>query len=234
MLLCTICLRKGSKGVKNKNLRDFHKGNSLFDLTLNQALSLKNISKIVISTDYNQLLKKKNLINNGKIILQKRNKNLCTDNIPKIEVIRDALIYAEKISEMSFDYILDLDVTTPLREIIDIKKSINIFLKNKSLNNLMTISESKKNPYYNMVKTKGLKISLISNKKEYFSRQVAPKIFDVNSSIYLWRKSKLLNKKLKIINNMTGYHIMPLERSIDIDNHFDLKLAKFLFHENKK
>ena len=131
MLLCSICVRKGSKGIKNKNLKPFTNKKSLFDITLNHALKTNEISKIVISTDYKQIIQNKLYHKNNKIYLHSRNKKLCDDNIAKIDVIRDALIHAEKNFNCRFDYIIDLDVTSPLRKIVDINNSIKFFTKKK-------------------------------------------------------------------------------------------------------
>ena len=229
--MCSICVRRGSKGIKNKNLKPFTNKKSLFDITLNHALKTNEISKIVISTDYKQIIQNKLYNKNKKIYLHSRNEKLCDDNIAKIDVIGDALIYAEKNFNCKFDYILDLDVTSPLRKIEDINNSIKFFKKKKNLNNLMTICESKKSPMYNMVRIVNSKIQFIDQNKFYNSRQKVPKMYDVNASIYLWSRKAILNKKLKIINSKTGYYIMPRERSIDIDDNLDFKIAKYLFHE---
>ena len=43
-ILCTICARGGSKGVKNKNIKNF-KGKPLIYHTISQAKKLKNLQK---------------------------------------------------------------------------------------------------------------------------------------------------------------------------------------------
>ena len=49
-ILCTICARKGSKGVKNKNLKTINKKPLIF-YSIDQAKKSKLFKKIVISTD---------------------------------------------------------------------------------------------------------------------------------------------------------------------------------------
>ena len=58
--LCTICARKGSKGLKNKNMLIIKKNLNLIDYTLSQALKIKEISNIVISTNIKNLKQTKN------------------------------------------------------------------------------------------------------------------------------------------------------------------------------
>ena len=48
---------------------------------------------------------------------------------------------------------MDLDVTSPLRNVQDIKKLIKL-LKNKKKDFLLSVNDSKKNPYFNMVEFK--------------------------------------------------------------------------------
>ena len=84
---------------------------------------------------------------------------------------------------------------------------------------------------YNMVRIVNSKIQFIDHNKFYSSRQKVPKMYDVNASIYIWRRKAILNKNLKIINSNTGYYIMPRDRSVDIDDSLDFKIAKYLFYE---
>ena len=78
-----------------------------------------------------------------------RKDKLSGGNTSKISVIRDTLTRSEKKYKFKFDYIVDLDVTSPLRNISDTKKAFNNFLKNKS-SNLFSVCKSNKNPYFNM------------------------------------------------------------------------------------
>ena len=59
---------------------------------------------------------------------------------------------------------IDLDVTSPLRKLSDIKSCINLFIKQKA-NNLITIYESRKNPYFNMIEKKRNKMDLVKKRK---------------------------------------------------------------------
>ena len=110
-ILCTICARKGSKGLKNKNFLKLN-GKELFWHTYNQAKKVKSISNIVISTDSDQFIKK---VKSKKIdIFFKRPKSLSGNNIGKVPVIRHAFKKAENYYKKKFDIIMDLDVSSPL------------------------------------------------------------------------------------------------------------------------
>ena len=229
-ILCTICARGGSKGVKNKNLK-FINGTPLITHTIKQAIKSNLFKNIIVSSDSEKIINiaKKS----GADVLFKRPKKLSNDSAPKIPVIIHALKKAEIFYKTRYDLIIDLDPTSPLRDISDIQKALNIFEKNKA-NNLITASKAKKSPYFNMIEIINNKISIIK-KKKYHSinrRQDSPKVFDMNASIYIWSRKYLLNKP-KLINSKTALYIMPEERSIDIDSEFDFKITKYIF-ENKK
>ena len=186
-ILCTICARGGSKEIKNKNIIKL-RGKPLIYHTIKQAKKSRIFDKIVCSSDSIKILKIAKKNNLDYLIL--RSKKLSIDQSPKIDVIKNALILSEKKFNTKFDYIVDLDVTAPLRLISDIKRSLNYIKKIKNICNLITISPSRKNPYFNMVElNQSGNIKLIkkaSNKKSLITaRQLAPKVFDINAGIYI-------------------------------------------------
>ena len=122
--LCTICARKGSKGVKNKNLKKIN-GLTLLEITIKQAIDSKLFNKIIVSTDSKKI---ESISKRYKIdLVIRRSKILANDSASKIDVIKDALIKSENHFGFKFDNIIDLDLTTPLRRVIHIKEAFNIF-----------------------------------------------------------------------------------------------------------
>ena len=228
-ILLIIPARGGSKGIKNKNIKKINK-KPLIDITLTQAKKSKIFSDIIVSSDSSKIL---SVSKKHKVILHKRSKRLSSDKSPKIPVIRDALKFAEKKKNNKYDYIIDLDVTSPLRNISDIKKSLSKFLKNRN-SNLFTITEARRNPYFNMIEISNNKIKICKkNINPFFRRQDAPKVFELNASIYIWKRSWLL-KSDKLISNKTGYYFMPAHRSLDIDSDHDFKIVEHLLKINDK
>ena len=83
-----------------------------------------------------------------------------------------------------------------------------------------------------MVKLKKKRYLCKKNKKKIVARQQAPKVYEMNASIYFWKRIYLLkNKSLFGIN--IGIYEMPRNRSIDIDDHLDLKIVKHLLKDNQ-
>lgn len=222
--ICTICARGGSKGLKNKNLIKLD-GESLVKISIKQAINSNLFDAIVFSSDSKKILneaKKYNFLN-----FIKREKKLANDTIGKISAIRDAVLKIEKKKNFKFDVIIDLDVTCPLRSINDIKQAYKIFKKEHS-DNLLTVTYPRKNPYFNILEVRNGKIrKLKKSKKKITSRQMAPKVYEMNAAIYIWKR-KALFSSTPFLRNKTSLYLMPYERSIDIDNALDLKIVKCL------
>ena len=223
-ILCTICVRSGSKNLLNKNFKDFN-NKPLIEYTIEQAIKSKLYSHIILSSDNKKIYdigKKYNID-----VWFLRHKKLSGDNVGKISVIKDALLKAENYYKTNFDYIHDLDATSPLRKASDIILAHKLFLKQKA-NNLVSGCVAKKNPYFNMIEIdKSKKISISKNRNKFIRRQDAPKVFELNASIYIWKRNILLKNK-NLLNNKTVFYEMPVERSIDIDSKFDWEIVEYL------
>ena len=70
-------------------------------------------------------------------------------------------------------------------------------------------------------------ISLVKKGKLLFTRQSAPKVYEMNASIYIWKRKTLLNTNTLFTKASTVFK-MPYNRSIDIDSIDDFKLVNYL------
>ncbi len=223
-ILCTICFKKKSYGLKNKNfLKLFNK--PLYKYTYDIAKKVNDFENIILLSDGKIDLK--NLSKNT--LVGDRPKKMSGKFTPKIDVILYAMKIAEKIKKIKYDVIVDLDVTSPLRNLSDIKNCIKIFKEKKPLN-LITVNISKKNPYFNMVEKKGNTYKLVKKTIVYSARQKTPKVYDMNASIYIWERNTLYKKK--IFTKKTEIYEMPFNRSIDIDTKNDLYISKLIMKKN--
>ena len=227
-------MRSGSQGVRNKNMKLIN-GKPLMYYTIKQAIKSKLFDNIVVSTDSKKILAKaKSYGAEGWFMRPKR---LASNTCSKIPVIKHALREAEKFYSKKFKYIIDLDVTSPLRRTKDIINAYKTFIKNKG-DVLVSVTKSKKNPYFNMVeiikkKVKNVKIV----KKKIFRRQDAPITYDMNASIYIWNRNNLMHSKSVILEKATTsktvFYEMPGIRSIDIDSKLDFEIVEFLLKKRK-
>ena len=229
-ILCTICARSGSKDVKNKALKKIN-GKHLIEITIKQAISSKIFDEVVISTDSKKI--QKIALKTGAKSWFLRSKKLSSDKSSKIPAIRDALLKSEHKFKKKFDVCIDLDITSPLRKINDIKNALNLFFKHKKTEILFSVSKARRNPYFNMVEINNRRISIVKKNRNCYPvlrRQDAPNVYDMNASIYIWKRSKLL-KSNNLFSKNTNIYEMPQNRSIDIDNHFDLEFIKYILRK---
>ena len=227
-ILCTICARGGSKGVKNKNIKPIH-GKPLIAYTIEQARQSKLFEHIVISTDSDAIA---NIAQEyGAEVFFSRSPEMASDTAGKLDVIKDAFIRSEDYYNEKFDYLVDLDATAPLRDTEDIINAFRQFEKDNN-DNLITAMPSRRSPYFNLIEKNSAGKVYLSKilDSAIVRRQDAPKSYDMNASIYIWKRDAILNQK-SIFLEKTGLYIMPEERSIDIDTELDYKFVEFLMEE---
>lgn len=237
-ILFTICGRAGSKGIKNKNLKDFcgkplaYYSISTIDLYLKKHPEVE--ADIVANSDSEDLLQL--LENNGMRLMDriKRDESLAGDSIGKIAVINDCLVKMQEQKHCVYDVVVDLDITSPLRTVDDLEKVIGVHLE-KAADITTTVATARRNPYFNQVKrtTHGVKKVIESN---YTARQQAPEIYDMNASIYAYNPCFLSSGK----GVLDGYcEIVEMYDTgiLDLDHENDFELmeviAKHLFTTNK-
>ena len=221
-ILAVIPARGGSKGVPNKNIKELL-GKPLIAYTIEQAQASKYIDRTIVSTDSPAIADI--AVSYGAEVPFLRPEELATDQSGTIDVLVHAIDWLEKNENYKFDILVLLHATTPLREPADIDHSIELLVENGA-ENVFTVTEAHRNPYFNMVEIRNNKVSLVK-KGNYTTRQTAPKVFDMNSSIYVWWKDIFKKKKSVFLENSRIY-IMPKTRSVDIDDVFDFKIAEML------
>jgi CMP-N-acetylneuraminic acid synthetase len=224
-IICTICARGGSKGVKNKNIKLIN-GKPLIAHTILQAIECNIFDKIVVSSDSQEILDIAGQY--GVDLLVNRPSELANDFISKIPAIRHAVNETEVVFNTNFSLVVDMDPTSPLRNINDIKSAVNLLVE-KKISNVITGSPARRSPYFNLVEKIDNEKLILSKKldKPIFRRQDSPKCYDMNASIYVWKKAALFEFET-VFNSDTELYEMPENRSIDIDNEFDFMIVEYL------
>ncbi len=222
-VLCTICARGGSKGVKNKNIRDIA-GKPLIAHTVEIAKASGLFDDIVISTDSDAIASAAE--NYGAKVLFKRPSELASDQASKLPVIQHAFIQSETILDKHYDYLFDLDATSPLRSVEDLKGCFEM-ISSGNYDNIITASPARRSPYFNLVEQDETGTPRLSKNSSVSRRQASPKCFDMNASIYVWTRESILSCQ-SIFSDRTGLFVMPEERSLDIDTEFDFSIVSAL------
>jgi len=204
----------------------------LIAYTIEQAIGSGLFEHVVVSTDSDQISEVAR--HYGAEVFFKRPPELASDTAAKLPVIRHAFTESEKHYRTHFDYLVDLDATSPLRIVEDIENSIEL-LVNGGYDNVVTAMPSRRSPYFNLIEhDKEGKVALSKSLAEInvVRRQDAPPCYDMNASIYVWKRDVILNSETVLTEN-TGLYVMPEERSIDIDSELDFKIVEMLLKERR-
>ena len=242
-ILFTLCGRAGSKGVKGKNARDFLEIPLVWYSMAGIALYIKRHLKdsdhadIVLNTDSEDLIKLVGQVSELNVTVLRREENLAGDKVPKVAVIKDCLARAEKIFKTEYDTVVDLDITSPLRTVEDIKNAIDMKISRTDVDVVYSVTHSRRNPYFNMVKSENgfFCKALPSN---FTTRQEAPAFYDMNASIYAYSPLALKEKEQTIFFNSNCDAVIMADTGIlDIDSEEDYELmqviAGYLFEKKE-
>lgn len=232
-LLFTVCGRAGSKGVRNKNIKDFC-GHPLVYYTLSaielfikeKGYEYENIN-IALNTDSTELVE---LVDKSNIEYMhiERKAALATDTSSKLDVIKDTLKVSEARKGIKYDFVVDLDITSPLRTVDDIIHLMNKVNENNETEVVFSVTTSRRNPYFNMVMrdTHGIRKVIDSN---YTARQQAPTIYDMNASMYVYKRAFLYDDTRKSLFDANTDIIEMIDTGVlDIDHSEDFELMQVI------
>lgn len=215
-----IFARGNSKGIKNKNLLKFNNTTLLGNAIL-QARKIKYAKKIFVSTDSIKI--RKEALKYKAEVPFIRPKHLSTDTSPEIYAWRHAIDFLNHKLHIFPDYIVSVPTTSPLRRISDINKCLNLAIK-KKLDMVFAITNSHKNPHFNMLIKKKGKLQIAIKKKKISRRQDAPKSFDLTTVCYVF-KPNYVKSNFNLFSGKVGYVHVPKQRAIDIDDKWDYRIA---------
>lgn len=232
--LITICARGGSKGIPGKNIKELN-GKPLIFYTIQVAKEFQTAFQeveIILSSDSEEIIKTAERY--GLKSDYRRPENLASDTAGKIDVISNVLIWKEKVDKCQFDFIIDLDVTSPLRNLADLTSAFKMIKENDEALNLFSVSPASRSPYFNMVEQKenGFYAKIKDSNSFVLTRQSAPKVFDMNASFYFYKRSFFSLGYQGAITDKSMIYIVP-HICFDLDHPIDFEIISFLMVNNK-
>lgn len=229
--MITICARGGSKGIPGKNIRMLA-GKPLlaYSISTATAFAKKIGADIALSTDDRQIASAAEQY--GLITDYTRPAALAGDDAEKKETIRDLVLHQEKKSGSRYAYILDLDVTSPLRSVADLEKAFVQLVNDPDAINLFSVNPASRNPYFNMVEKNEEGYYSLVKKGNFVTRQSAPAVYDLNASFYWYRRMYFDEPGVSVINNRSLIYIMD-HICFDLDHEEDFQYMEYLLLQQK-
>jgi len=226
-ILGIIPARGGSKRIKRKNIK-LLAGKPLIAYTIEAALKSRYLSKIVVTTEDERIIK---IVKKYNVEIIKRPQRLATDTTSMSVVITHVIDYLEDYQNYSPDILVLLQPTSPLRTSVDIDKAIELFLRGRC-DSVISVSELQSPSYWCFKKGKDYLKPLFGWKYFKKRKQDLPKSYLPNGAIFI-TELKLFRKNKSFYSEKILPYIMSLERSVDIDTPIDFKLVKLIIKNEK-
>lgn len=223
--ICTICARGGSKGVPGKNVRTLC-GKPLIAWSVEHARASGLFSLVVVSSDSREILEA--AADAGADLCVVRPTEMATDSSGKVPAIRHCVLAAEAALGRKCEILVDLDATSPLRSIGDVCGAVRM-IEETGASSVITGAPARRSPYFNLVEVDAEGFVHLSKPLDepVLSRQATPRCFDMNASIYVWRRDIFVSDPAVFYPD-TRLFEMPEDRSIDIDSELDFEFVEFI------
>jgi len=219
-ILAIIPARSGSKGLKNKNIKNLN-GKPLIAYTIESAIKSRIFQDIVVSTDsdeYAAIAKRY-----GAYIPFLRPAELSQDNTTTNDVIEYTLTRLKAMGKQ-YDKFMILQPTSPLRDEEDILSAEELFNK-ENANCVVSMCECEHSPLWTKALGENNFLDGFGSDFANKGRQKLQKYYRLNGAIYLLRVDYFMNYK-NFYKEKAYAYIMKKEKSIDIDDIFDFNFAE--------
>lgn len=221
-VLAIIPARSGSKGLKDKNIKELN-GKPMISYTIEAAVRSGIFEDIIVSTDsqvYADIS-----IDYGASVPFLRSNYLSSDTATSIDMIIHVIEEMNKIGK-EYDYFMLLQPTSPLRTKDDIINAIELLFE-KEANSVVSVCEAENSPLYMNTINEDLSIDGFLPKGIKTRRQELDKYYRLNGAIYLCKVEYFLKSK-DFYNEKSYAYLMNKKNSIDVDDEVDFEFVKSL------
>lgn len=216
MVLGVIPARGGSKAVPRKNLRVLA-GKPLLQWTAEAALASRLLDRLILSTDDDETAKVG--ISVGLEVPFRRPFSAASDTASAADVIRHAIAAVEQ----PFEYVVYLQPTSPLRSTADIDACLERLATGDG-DFCVSVRASHERPEW-MFYLKDARIDPVVGRFYASRRQDARPCYVLNGAVYAARVDAF-ERDGTFLTERTLAYVMPVERSIDIDELGDFAAAE--------
>ncbi|WP_295795865.1 acylneuraminate cytidylyltransferase family protein [Mucilaginibacter sp.] len=222
-ILYLIPARGGSKGLPGKNILDLG-GKPLIAYSIDIAKQvLAEGDEICVSTDDDDIIQKVKSLGIEPPFI--RPAELAADTSGTHEVILHALNFYEQERGTVFDVVMLLQPTSPFRTLRHITDVIELMGAHPDAEMVVSVRESKDNPYFNLFEETDNGYLKKSKAGNYTRRQDCPKVFAYNGSVYLIKVAAVKEKPLHSLEKIIKYR-MDDPYNLDIDTWQDWNIAE--------
>lgn len=229
-ILGLIPCRGGSKGLPRKNLA-LLAGRPLLAWTIQQAKAASCLDRLIVSTEDEEIAQA--ALKWGAEVPFRRPVELASDEASPVDVAIHALDWLERNEAYRPEWLMLLQVTSPLREPADLRAAVALAEKNQA-EAVVSVCPAPVHPFYcRRISPEGRIEDLFPGLKEFERRQELPEAYAINGAIYLVQEDVLRRKRSFHPEGALAY-LMPPERSLDIDTPWELYLTDLVLKDRLK
>ena len=221
--IAIIPARSGSKGLKDKNIRNFG-GKPLLSYTIEAAIASGEFEEVMVSTDSKRYAEIARAY--GAQVPFLRSEATSSDTASSWDMVDEVLVDYRKVGK-TFDTFCLLQPTSPLRNAADIKEAYKLF-KEKANFAVVSVCEAEHSPLWCGHLPESNEFINFVQQDKLNQRQSGKKFYRLNGAIYIVNIRTFANDR-NLYRKGSFAYIMSQERSVDIDTELDFKLAEQIF-----
>lgn len=222
--IAIIPARGGSKRLPRKNVLDLA-GKPLIAWTIAAGLESKFVKRVMVSTDDEEIARISRQY--GADVPFMRPETLAQDASASIDVLKYTLQELQRRGE-SYDYVLLLQPTSPLRSAAHIDSAIELLLA-KQADAVVSVTELDHPIEWNNTLPENLSLDgFLPARFKGVRSQDFPKRYRINGAIYISRVARMFAENAMVYDGNAYAYIMDRQFSIDIDDETDFLLARVL------
>lgn len=226
--LALIPARGGSKSIPDKNIAQVG-GKPLIAWTIRAACAAPGIERVVVSTDSPRIAQV--AIEYGAEVPFLRPAELAQDDTPSMDVLVHAIDWLDQNQNYQPDYVALLQPTSPLRSANDIQAAIQMAVE-KDADSVISLVKVHQHPYTSKRMIEDGRLVPFMEIPGSVRRQDLPELYVPNGAIYLARRNLIIDQRT-LYSEHTYAYVMPDERSIDVDEYWQLQLVDLIFQANR-
>lgn len=227
MIVGVITARGGSKAIPRKNVKVVG-GKPLIAWTILAAKESSALSRVVVSTDDSEIAEVS--ARWGADVPFTRPASLAQDLSSHIDVVLHTLDWLEQNESVRPTYVMLLQPTVPFRSADDIDHAAEIAYQTDA-DSVVSVYPSERHPFLSkQITEEGRLRDFVFRIESDLPRQTLPPAYTLNGAIYLI-KPHILKQRHSWYSENTYAYVMPAERSMDIDNEWDLYVADLILKD---
>lgn len=223
-MIAIMPARGGSKGLPGKNIKELF-GKPMIAYTIEEGLRSRYISEVIVSTDDKEIAEV--AVRYGARCPFMRPAELATDKSLAIDTYTYTIERLNKEFGYNIREFAVLQPTSPLRIAEDIDNTIEIF-KTHDADSAISFTKEDHPVTWHKYLDENSRITPLFEEKVQNRQEIRPTYYP-NGAVYVFKIDVVKSGRYYTENSYA--HVMPADRSVDVDTIDDFEYAEFLLRK---